>query len=90
MAAAEVCLEVEALLKTQLPPLSKWQALVKVLEQHGLAYKCQVKATELLVHPLNRAKLGLIAHNVHSKGASLLRGGFDLQMLHSSTCHSSA
>ena len=66
--------------------LSQWKAVLSILEQHGLAWKQVLTASSLMVHPMNRAGMGVNSFAVHSKGASLYKSGFDAKHLHSSTC----
>ena len=68
-----------------MPTLSQWNAVLSILEKHGLAWKQMLTACSLLVHPMNRAGMGVNSFAVHSKGASLHQTGFDAQHLHSST-----
>ena len=77
---------VNGVLSTELPIVSKWQAVVQELLKHGLAWKAVLTANMLLVHKQNRSGMGVNGHQVHSKGQALLKSGFDMRFLHSSTC----
>ena len=75
---------VNGVLSTELPIVSKWHAVVQELLKHGLAWKAVLTANMLLVHKQNRS--GMNGHQVHNKGQALLKSGFDMRFLHSSTC----
>ena len=81
--SAELQKEVDDLLASAKPPLSKWQAIAK---QHGLAWRATLEATAMLVHDHNRGGMGVNGHSVHEKGHGLLKAGFDMSYLHSSVC----
>ena len=74
------------LLDEGMPALSQWMQILDILEKNGLAWKQQLPATLMMVHPQNRSGLGVNAHASHAKGANLFQSGFDSRYLRSSTC----
>ena len=83
--SVELQKEVDELLASGKPPLSKWQAIAKLLPQHGLAWRATLEATAI-VHDHNRGGMGVNGHTVHEKGHGLLKAGFDMSYLHNSVC----
>ena len=78
---------VDAVLSAEfMAPLSQWKTIVGIFEENGLAWKQNLEASCLLVHPANRSGLGVNSHAVHAKGSTLWHNGFDSKYLHSSTC----
>ena len=78
---------VDAVLSAEfMAPLSQWKTIVGIFEENGLAWKQNLEASCLLVHPANRSGLGVNSHAVHAKGSALWHSGFDSKYLHSSTC----
>ena len=61
---------------TQLTPNLKFDALMKLLKEHHIAYDLtKVKCDRFLVHKCNRGGLGLDRYTVHKCGANILQFG---------------
>ena len=59
---------VDAVLSAEfMAPLSQWKTIVGIFEESGLAWKQNLEASCLLVHPANRSGLGVNSHAVHAK-----------------------
>ena len=65
--------------------LTKWSKAERVLEKHKMLYKIKATPDAFLVHPLNRASLGINATAMHRKGARVLQVGVDPGLLTRST-----
>ena len=67
-------------------PVSAWGAIYGMLEDANFAYSQKISVEKLLVHPENRAQLGVNAHTARCTGGSVLRVGANFNELHKSTC----
>ena len=65
--------------------LTRWSNAERVLEKHKMLYKIKATPDAFLVHPLNRASLGINAAAMHRKGARVLQVGVDPGLLTRST-----
>ena len=65
--------------------LTRWSKAERVLEKHNMLYKIKATPDAFLVHPLNRASLGINAAAMHRKGARVLQVGVDPGLLTRST-----
>ena len=79
--------KVQAIIDTdKKAPVTKWLEVVEVLKAGNIMYTVHdVSPKQLLVHPDNRAKLGVNAFNCHRTGAYIKRVGADLEMLTKAT-----
>jgi len=67
-------------------PITKWTNVIEILKGEQLAYVApKIAPTDLLVHPDNRAKLGVNPHNAHRTGAYIKKMGADLDLLKKAT-----
>lgn len=71
---------------TSLGPLTKWSMVVDVLIANKMAYKVEhVSCNDLVVHPENRAKLGVNPYNAHRVGSYIKQVGADFAELANAT-----
>ena len=59
--------------------ITRWTAVKELLLAEKIAYEVELHSSMLLVHPENRAKLGVNPHNAHRVGASIKSVGADLK-----------
>lgn len=82
--------EVQALIdreSSDLGPVNAYSQIMEKLKGAKIAYTAEdVSPTLVMVHPDNRGKLGLNAHNVHRNGAMLKKVGADRGLLTKATC----
>jgi hypothetical protein len=64
--------------------ITRWTAVKELLLAEKIAYEVELHSSMLLVHPENRAKLGVNPHNAHRVGASIKSVGADLKQLSNS------
>ena len=67
-------------------PLAKLGKLVEMLKDAGLCHQEVLKPTDLLVHPHNRGASMCNPHDVHARGAHLLKIGIRKNLLSDSFC----
>ena len=77
---------VEQALKRAAPALEKWTEVESILSDHKKCYKQVLRPTQMLVHPRNRAGLGLNGSQVHKTGAQVQSVGFSSMELRRSVC----
>ena len=66
--------------------LSKWNQVIMVLTDHGIAYERTLHVSELFVHPCNRGGLGLNQFNVHANMRTISHIGADISKLIGCAC----
>ena len=85
-AATDIREQVVALLEDKkAAPLTRWTAIVDLFKKHSLVYDMKIDPAAVLVHPKNRAKLGINAHNSHKLGSKIKKCGADFKMLANAT-----
>ena len=77
---------VDELLGSSLPPLVTVERVTQLLLRGGLAYKQQLKPSEMLVHPSNKGGQMLSMRDVWVKGHKIYTLYFRKQLLTSSYC----
>jgi hypothetical protein len=61
--------------------ITRWTAVKELLLAEKIAYEIELHPSMLLVHPENRAKLGVNPYNAHRVGAFIKSVGADLKQL---------
>jgi hypothetical protein len=61
--------------------ITRWTAVKEILLTEKIAYEVELHTSMLLVHPENRAKLGVNPYNAHRVGAFIKSVGADLKQL---------
>ena len=83
----KLCEEINELLHRGLrQPVAAWNSIYQLLEKNNLAYTHKLTVDQVLVHPDNRAKMGINAHQAHKTGSMIVAIGADLAELTKSTC----
>ena len=59
--------------------ITRWTAVKELLLAEKIAYEIELHPSMLLVHPENRAKLGVNPYNAHRVGAFIKSAGSDLK-----------
>ena len=78
--------QVNYIMDSQKPVNQQVDELCQLFIKHGFARHQAVKHNEMLVHPENRAKGMLNAHDVHQKGAQMIQVGMKRALLGEAMC----
>ena len=77
---------VEKVLSRNAPALERWTEIEGILRECRKCYKQVLRPAQVLVHPRNRAGLGLNGAQVHKTGAQVQSVGFSSMELRRSVC----
>ena len=78
----KLCQEIQELFEQGVKqPVAAWNSIYQLLEKNNLAYTHKLTVDQVLVHPDNRAKLGVNAHQAHKTGSMIFSIGADLAEL---------
>ena len=89
MFESELVKQVQALIDGVLsgdPVLTNYKKIMHLLRSAGIAYDMELMPSMILVSPKNRGGLGINAHDVHKKGAMIVKVGADKSKLHEAVC----
>jgi hypothetical protein len=65
--------------------VTQYNEIRKILMDANIAYRIPLHTDMFVVHPANRGKLGVNAHEAHRNGATIKRVGADLELLKKTT-----